>query len=399
MSSAQSSVLVEDTPGLGRDFDLHGIVGLRLVDATDADIATVRRQLGPLQRPLDREPDIVVRFVDRIDTTDPTYVTVGAAAWDEKGFLLLRRSGTGTARARIPFADIGSCPEVVCERAMPAVPHLLAMINLIALGKGVLPLHATAFTLDGCGILVTGWSKAGKTECLLDAMRYGADYVGDEWVYLTSEGEMYGLPEPIRLWSWHLHQLPDLLRARSRPERARLRSWHLAGAAATRLAASRMPGAGLLRKGAPAVTRQAYLQIPPHDLFGARAVALRGRLDALVLVVNHESPDTTVTAVSGREVARRMAASLSVERAPFMADYLQFRYAFPDAASKAVETAETLEADLLSRVLAGRRASTVGHPYPCDIAELGRAVRSAVGSDPVETAVPGGTGSVDEGAS
>ena len=48
----------------GRDFDLHGIVGIRLIDPAHADVDAVRRQLGPIDVPLGRAPDIVVRFVD-----------------------------------------------------------------------------------------------------------------------------------------------------------------------------------------------------------------------------------------------------------------------------------------------------------------------------------------------
>ncbi len=372
-----------NSPGCARqvddcmpDFDLHGVVGIRLVDATAKDIALVRRQLGPLQRPLHREPDITVRFVDQVTTKPLTHVSMGETSHNEDGFFVHRGQDARAARALLPFGQIGHRPQIVCERGINAVPHLLAIINLTALGKGVLPLHATAFTLDGTGVLVTGWSKAGKTESLLAAMDLGAQYVGDEWIYLTEAGDMLGLPEPIRLWSWHLQQVPLRLRARPRRDRVRLSIWRRSGAAARRLADTRLPGADLVRKGAPAINRQAYLQIPPEELFGAEAVTLRGHLDAVVLVVNHESPEMAVETVPGSEIADRMAASLETERAAFTAHYLQFRYAFPAAANDVVEAAPATEARLLSSLFADWTAAMVSHPYPCDIAALGRAVLS-----------------------
>ena len=48
------------------DFDVHGLVGIRLLDAERRDIASVGRQLGIAPTPLEREPDILVRFVDRL---------------------------------------------------------------------------------------------------------------------------------------------------------------------------------------------------------------------------------------------------------------------------------------------------------------------------------------------
>ncbi|MBA2768795.1 MAG: hypothetical protein H0U35_06640 [Sporichthyaceae bacterium] len=81
---------------------------------------------------------------------------------------------------------------------------------------------------------------------------------------------------------------------------------------------------------------------------------------------------------SGEEVADRMRASLQEERAPFMASYRQFRFAFPDRCSDLVERAEELEAKLLMRVFAGRAAYEVGHPYPFQLADLVLPVREAV---------------------
>ncbi len=42
------------------DFDLHGFVGVRLLEPLPRDVAAVARQLGPLQSPLSRTPDITV---------------------------------------------------------------------------------------------------------------------------------------------------------------------------------------------------------------------------------------------------------------------------------------------------------------------------------------------------
>jgi hypothetical protein len=360
------------------DFDLHGLVGIRLIDAGPIEIATVRRQLGPLDHPLEREPDITIRFVDKVTAGPVTLVGLGVTGYNDDGFFVSRATGSTARRARVPFDQVGHGPEIVCERGLPLVPHLLAIINLTALSKGVLPLHASAFTLDGTGVLVTGWAKAGKTEALLACMQQGADYVGDEWVYLTDSGDMYGLPEPIRLWSWHLRQVPAILAARPRRDRLRLSLWHRAAEAAKRAAHVPMPGADVVRKGAPAIARQAYLQIAPRDLFGTAAVTLHGSLDAVVLVMNSESPGMVVEPITGDEVARRMAASLADERAPFMEHYAHFRYAFPAASSDVVAQASAMEKALLSRLLDGRAAAKVSHPYPCDIAALGRAVMSGV---------------------
>jgi thymidylate kinase len=359
------------------DFDLHGVVRVRVLDADPADEAKVARQLGlPTFEP-EGEADLVIRFVDAVTRQPLTYVGLGDTGFNGDGFFVLAGPGSTTGRTRIPFDQLGDHPEILCERDVPTVPHLLTMINLVALSKDVLPLHASAFSIDSLNVLVTGWSKGGKTEALLAAMARGGTYVGDEWVYLTPDREMLGLPEPIRVWDWHLRQFPELLQARPVRDRLRLSTWRHVGTATRVAGRSRLPGAGLASRVRPMAERQAYLQVPPQELFGPERVALRAPLDATVLLLSHSSPETTIELVDQAEIADRMTASLAEERARFLAHYRQFRYAVGDRPNPAVDCAGSTEASLLADLFGGGKCAKVSHPSPCDIPALGDAVHCA----------------------
>ena len=364
------------------DFDLHGLVGIRVVGGTPADLAVVRRQLGQAETHLDRDPELTIRFVDRLAPSPLTLVGIGESGYDDDAFYLLQAKGGSRRRTRMPFDRLGRGAEIVCERGIPAVPHLLATVNLLLLTHDVLPLHATAVEVDGKGLLVTGWSKGGKTETLLALTTEGARYVGDEWVHLPPDGRMLGLPEPIRLWAWQLAQRPDLLTSRTAAERRRLRTWSTVSRIAEGLADRSWKGSALVRRIAPALSRQAYLQVSPSDLFGGDAMSPSARLDAVVLVVSHEADETVVHAVEHGEIARRMAASLAEERAPMMVHYRQFRFAFPDRPSPLLEQAGEIESRLLSARLDHVPSAKVTHPHPCDVHVLGQAVLQAVGKFP-----------------
>ena len=368
--------------GATYDVDVPGVVKVRVLDASPADASKVARQLGmPVTAP-EGTADLTVRFVDVATRQPLTFVGLGDAGFNRDGFFVLQEPGGTSGRTRIPFEDFlghpgRTCPEIVAERTVSAVPHLLAMVNLVALGRDVLPLHASAFTLDGLNVLVTGWSKGGKTEALLAAMARGASYVGDEWVYLTPTREMLGLPEPMRVWDWHLEQFPDLRQARPARDRFRLSAWRAIGAAARAAGTTGLPGAGLASRVHPLAARQANLRVPPRDLFGTDRLALRAPLDATVLLLSHSSPEITVELVEQAEVARRMAASLVEERARFLAHYRQFRFAFAGRSSPALESAAADEARLLTALFGHGHCAQVSHPSPCDISLLGDAVLGA----------------------
>ena len=362
------------------DLDLHGFAMVRIIDGGEADLAAVRRQLGPLPKATGREPDLVVRFVDRIPFDGRLrYLGAHDIGFTDAGFYVLRSRKRPVVVA-LPMADLGGPCEIRCERGVPAVPYLIATLNLAVLGKGVLPLHAAAFELDGVGTLVTGWSKGGKTELLMAAAGAGARYVGDEWVYLTEAGTMHGIPEPIRLWDWHLDQLPEIRARLSRGERTRLRGIRaLRGldAATPDGVRRRVPPNRLLHRAMPVLEGQLHVDVPPERLFG-KVGDMSARIDRVLLVMSAAGEETTVEPVGGEEVARRMSASLLYERLDVRALYLQARYARPELHNPLLESLEERQRELLLARLGGRAAHLVTHPYPVDLHALLDAVRPVI---------------------
>ncbi|HET8786886.1 MAG TPA: hypothetical protein VFM38_14725 [Candidatus Limnocylindrales bacterium] len=361
------------------DFDLHGLAGIRLIDATPTDARAVGRQLGPLAKPLDREPEITIRFVDRaVDPSRLRYLGAREVGWSDDGFFVLKSRKTPIV-ARLPMGDVGGRCEIVCERGLPAVPFLIAILNLTVLANGALPLHAAAFELDGVGTLITGWSKGGKTELLMAAAGAGARYIGDEWVYLTTDGRMFGIPEPIRLWDWHLDQLPAVRAGLGGGDRLKLR----AIPAMSRLERA-MPGpvrrsrpGRAARRAMPILEDQLRVDLPPETLFGSVG-DLSGRLDRILFVVSAAAPETTLEPIEPLAVADRMIASLMYERREFLALWQQARFAHPGIRNEHIETFEERQRELLRAVFTGRPACLVTHPYPVDIHALFQAVRPAI---------------------
>lgn len=353
----------------GDDFDVHGLVGIRLVDASPEERAAVGSQLGPVARRLDREPDIVVRFVDRLRNDPLRLIGVGETGYSGDSFLILRSRHKTPARVELALDTVGGRCEIVCERGLPSVPLLLPIINLTALAKGGLALHASAFRFRERGVLVTGWSKSGKTETLLAFLEQGARYIGDEWIYLDPDGEsMYGIPEPVRVWDWHLDQLPHYRRALRPSVRWRLRALRL-GSGVLRTLATPLPRADLIRLQA-LIERQRYAFLPPETSFAGGGSLDRSAVDRVFFLVNAESAATRVERVNPQWIAERMAFSMEEERERLMAAYRQFRFAFPERVNPFLEGARALEADRLSGFLESVPCYAVSHPYPPSLAGL-----------------------------
>ena len=359
------------------DFDLHGIVGIRLINAGPSDLAAVKRQLGPIQSVLSRDPDIVIRFVDRMQLSSSLrYIGVEDTGFTEDAFLILRGKYQKSIKVQIPFDQIGSrqC-EIVCESGVPAVPLLIAIINLTALSKGVLPLHASALLYNGKGVLITGWSKGGKTETLLAFAANGAQYIGDEWIYLSAAGQrMYGIPEPTRIWYWHLQEMPRYKAMVKRKDLRRLQALDLFAKILKRLESSplkrRVSYLQALKRLTALVQRQLYIQLPPEKLFGQRTEKTDVSPEKIFFVVSHDQPDVNVQRIDSQELAERMVFSLQEERMEFLSYYFKYRFAFPRCSNPLIDQVEEIQRRLILRAIANKEAYAIYHPYPFSIPSL-----------------------------
>ena len=127
------------------DYDIHGVVGARLVDCPSLEAAAIGRKYGSLQLPLSRTPDIIVRFVKHLEAPRLTHLGLRQYAYTENDFFLIAEKNA--AKTKIDFGQIGSrtC-EIVCESGTPIVALLTTLINLTALKKNYVSLHASAFS-------------------------------------------------------------------------------------------------------------------------------------------------------------------------------------------------------------------------------------------------------------
>jgi hypothetical protein len=368
--------------GAGRpvDFDLHGAVGVRLLGASASDAAAVRRQLGPIERELTRPPEIEIMYVDRLPADGPLRA-IGRddAAFDRSSFVLLRGRFKAPVRVAIPFDRVGAPCRIVAERGVGTIPLLVPIVNLTALGRDLLPIHASAFVHDGRGVLVTGWAKGGKSEVLLAFAARGASYVGDEWVYLADGGDrMVGLPEPIRLWDWQLRAMPEFAARISRSQRARLASTRTLGAviggAAGAPVVRETAGGRTLRRARPYVDRQLDVQVAPARLFDGRVLVAGASLDRVVFVESSDEERIVVEPIEGTEVAQRMVHSIRHEWLDLWTAYLKWRYAYPDRPNPILDGLEASLSERLLGALVGRPCVLLRHPYPPDIPALADAL-------------------------
>lgn len=355
------------------DYELHGIVRVRLINPRQHVANKLAIQLGSAQPPNGEQPDIIVRFQEELSVPQLTYLGLNSVAYSEEGFYVLDKNN-GDIQARIPFEDIGNQCEILCKRGLDSVPLLFEIIRLVLLRKGFVPLHASAFLHNDAGILVMGWAKGGKTEMLLAFANHGAQYVGDEWVMLSADGqEMFGIPVSVAIREWHFDQIPNLLPQIGFQRRVLFEGIHLLDAVQSKLSNSRWKKSLLqksLSQALPRFRQQLMIKKMPQQIFKDKCWTKMAAVDKVFLIMSHSRSDIEVAPIDAGELASRMLHSNSYEQGQFFEYYQAFKFAFPHLANEFLEQIEDRQKALLSEALKDNRTYAISHPYPVSFEEL-----------------------------
>ena len=372
-----SNLRASERPGR-IDFDIHGVVCVRLIDPSPSDLAAACKLLGSPSKPLLTSPDITVRFVDNLPAREIKFLGTRQHAFTDDGFFLLQE-GTRRVQARIPFEGIGGPCEIVCKRGLGSVPILIPIVSLTAVKRGRIPLHASAVVHHGLGILMAGWPHCGKTAALLGFASMGAEYVGEEWVLLNSNGkEMQGLVTPLEISRWHVASLPHVRSAVNLRNRCAFHGIGVLDRLLKIVSSERIRTSFVFRslqRASAAVEGRLRPAVAPSAIFQDRIRSAGAQVNKIFLFVKHEDHRVEVEPIAPFEMARRLAFLVQHELSPLLQHYSAYRFAFPNRRNEFLEDAAESSFGMLARALKGKETYVVRLPYPQVFPELYRAMQ------------------------
>ena len=371
------------------DFDIHGVVGVRLIDPSPSDLDAACILLGcPSRLPL-TAPDITVQFVEDLPVRGIRFLGTDQDAFTDNGFFLLQE-GTRRVKARIPFDRIGGPCEIVCKSRLGSVPLLIPIVSLTALKKECVPVHASAVVYNGVGILMAGWAHCGKTAALLGFASKGAEYVGEEWVLLAGNGQrMQGLVRPLELSHWHVASLPHVRSAVNLMNRCAFHGIGILDGLQKMISGKRTRSSLVfrsLRRASAAVEDRLRPTVAPSAIFRNRIRSAGAQVDKIFLFVSHEDHRIEVEPIATFEMARRLTLLVQHELTPLLRHYAAYRFAFPSQRNELIESTAEYSFEMLARGLNGKETYIVRLPYPHVFPELYKKIQPLCKPTTVATA-------------
>ena len=360
------------------EFDIHGIIGIRLVNPSDHDIKYISKLLSEFRSDLNREPDITIVYKEKWDLGNISYLGLNEAAFNEDGFYILS-NGRQQIKVKIPFEQIGGKCEIVCEQGISGIPLLNRIINLTFLKKKYLPIHASAFSYNDLSVLVIGWSKGGKSEALFSFINHGAKFIGDEIVIISADGKkMFGIPVPVSIWEWQFSEIPDLIPPLSMQQKVLFGSIHFLDGVhkiSKKVKLNNNSLISLLGDALPTLKKQLNIRVAPEKMFNGKLQWEKVNLDRIVLTMSYSKEEILVSECHKDEIINRMICSNLFEFDSLYQYYNTFKFAFPGIKNEFLESLPEVYNELLPKALSGVESYKVLHPYPVSYERLYEAMK------------------------
>lgn len=368
------------------DYDIYGLLGVRLSDPAEALTRTAKRQLNPLKpTTLGSDPDISISHLPAGFDWSHGY-RLGDAGdgqqcrFDGSSFALV----CGDAAISIPFDSVGQSCAIGCTANSNMrklfIDYVRPALQISLLPKGALALHSAAVSYKGKGIVLAGWAESGKTEAMLGFLQAGASFVSDKWTIIDGGGPSIAhFPTPITVRHWMIDLIPGLRQRLKSSELLRARAAGVAGSLlATTSASGRVP---VLREAKGLADLGGRVSVTPSQLFGDTdgqrsrwGMSSSAPLHCLFLLMTTSEERISVRPAETVEVARRLADCAAYERRAFLGLYQRFKYALPGRRNNLIEEASDREAEILGKALASKNVFTVDVPFPFNPAALQDAI-------------------------
>ena len=94
----------------------------------------------------------------------------------------------------------------------------LPLIDRIMVTKGAAMLHCLTAAYRGHGLLIPAWGGTGKTSTMSKLVKMDDfSFMGDDWAFLTDEGNLLGYAKPMFIKPYHYALYPHLFKKAHKP--------------------------------------------------------------------------------------------------------------------------------------------------------------------------------------
>jgi hypothetical protein len=188
---------------------------------------------------------------------------------------------------------------------------VLPLLDRILVERGIAMIHAATVSIDGHGVALPAAGGVGKTSTIAKLMRRpGTGFMGDDWAFVSAEGDLLGFAKPMFIKPHHRTIYPHLFhRVRkplvpkrlSRPIGRMTTVVHPFVVHYPRLAA-------FIRRWSPE-----HMTVLPHEALPSAPIVRSAPLSAAVYVERHDGSRARLRELDQTAMVARMLGNFHIE--------------------------------------------------------------------------------------
>jgi hypothetical protein len=187
------------------NFDIHGVVGLRVHTAAPAALQ-LRTMMGSFAVDHEVPADIVV-------SGDLELMIDSAVLEDE---LAYNATAVQFRRQHVQVVEEGDQYRVNGPGEL--LTTVLPLLDLVTTSRGVAMIHAATVGYRGRAIALPAAGGTGKTSTMAKLMRRpGFSFMGDDWGFVTADGRLLNYEKPMFIKPHHRPIYPHLFKGSRKP--------------------------------------------------------------------------------------------------------------------------------------------------------------------------------------
>lgn len=196
------------------NLNIHGITKIELNNVPKEFKDYMRQRYSLFIEDYMSHPDIKINFVDKLELKNCEYLG-DVAAYDANNFYLFDHKRN---KVNILFDEARDNFNVSCEKAFDTttlcISILEELLEYLLIRNNATFIHASCVFYKGQCIILHGWRGGGKTSTLLNFLMNGAEYMSDDVVIISKQGNAFPFTTGINLTEFNFREFPELRKAR-----------------------------------------------------------------------------------------------------------------------------------------------------------------------------------------
>jgi hypothetical protein len=208
---------------------------------------------------------------------------------------------------------------------------LEALLHVLAIERRKAFFHSGAIAVNGQAVLMCGWLNIGKTESVVEFLKRGYAYIGDDWTIIGADAQAYSYDKTITMYPRDIAVAPEVAQTCYGTINGKIIACYCRLCRPSKIDVELRPGQRLVQHLVSGTVRRLHLPTTIHpraDQITPKGTSLTAPLKVAYFMTRANVDTIAITPIQADELTARMLSCYQSETRLFI-DPAPLKFAFP----------------------------------------------------------------------